>query len=99
MLVSIQNTMTLGIIFVLVACGLVGLAAVAGVLLSRATEQRSSFDSRVAFAEGLSPGWRAAHVGRAGAMAVYCDELWRAPGIQKMGLAGKTVVEENTHGV
>jgi len=96
---SMQNAMAVAMIFVLVACGLVGLAAVVGVLLCRATEQRSSLDNQVAFAEGLSPGWRAGHANREGATAVYCDELWRAPGIQELGLARKTVVEENTHGV
>ena len=98
MFVSIQNTMTLGIMFVLVACGLVGLAAMVGVLLCRVTERRSSFDSQVAFTEGLSPGWRAGPAGRDGVTAVYSDELWRTPGIQELGSVKKTVVEESTHG-
>lgn len=97
MVVSIQNTMAVGIIFALVACGLIGLAAMLGVLLCRVTERRSSLDGQAAFAEGLSPGWGAGRAGREGATAVYCDELWRARGIQEPELARKTVVEESTH--
>jgi len=97
MFVSVQNTMAVMMVFVLVTCGLVGLAALVGVLLCRVTERRSGLDGQVAFAEGLSPGWRAGYAGREGATAVYCDELWRATGIQEPGLARKTVVEESTH--
>lgn len=97
MLVSIQNTMIVGIIFVLVACGLVALAAMVGVLLCRFAERRSRLDGQVAFAEGLSPVWGAGRDGREGATAVHCDELWRAAGIQEAELGRKTVVEESTH--
>ena len=80
--VNIQNTMAVGLTFVLVTGALVVLAAVIGSLLCRAVGRRSGLAGRFAFAGDPPSRGNASHDAITSAFGIA---ICRAPGIHETG--------------